>query len=54
MYIEVAAHCGNVAVCPENTMPVYKSAYDIGAELITSDEPEFMIAELAKSGLRRR
>ena len=101
MYIEVAAHRGNVAECPENTMPAYKSAYKIGAdmieldlhmtkdgeivlihdndlartadvsgkirdltydeimraaklgaELITSNEPEFMMAELKRVGLR--
>ena len=37
MYIEVAAHRGNVAICPENTMPAYKSAYDIGADMIELD-----------------
>ena len=37
MYIEVAAHRGNVALCPENTMPAYKSAYDIGADMIELD-----------------
>ena len=37
MYIEVAAHKGNVAECPENTMPAYKSAYKIGADMIELD-----------------
>ena len=37
MYIEVAAHRGNVALCPENTMPSYRSAYDIGADMIELD-----------------
>ncbi|MBE6569034.1 MAG: hypothetical protein E7658_02295 [Ruminococcaceae bacterium] len=37
MYIEVAAHRGNVALCPENTMPAYRSAYDIGADMIEVD-----------------
>ena len=37
MYIEVAAHRGNVALCPENTMPAYASAYDIGADMIELD-----------------
>ena len=37
MYIEVAAHRGNVALCPENTMPAYRSAYDIGADMIELD-----------------
>lgn len=37
MYIEVAAHRGNVALCPENTMSAYKSAYEIGADMIELD-----------------
>ena len=37
MYIEVAAHRGNVAEYPENTMPAYKSAYEIGADMIELD-----------------
>ncbi|MBQ7921910.1 MAG: hypothetical protein IJ325_04945 [Clostridia bacterium] len=37
MYIEVAAHRGNVALCPENTMPAFRSAYDIGADMIELD-----------------
>lgn len=37
MYIEVAAHRGNVATCPENTMSAYRSAYEIGADMIELD-----------------
>ena len=37
MYIEVAAHRGNVAEYPENTMSAYKSAYEIGADMIELD-----------------
>ena len=37
MYIEVAAHRGNVAECPENTMVAYESAYEIGADMIELD-----------------
>ena len=37
MYIEVAAHRGNVATCPENTMPAFASAYEIGADMIELD-----------------
>ena len=37
MYIEVAAHRGNVAEYPENTMVAYKSAYEIGADMIELD-----------------
>ena len=37
MYIEVAAHRGNVADCPENTMASYKSAYEIGVDMIELD-----------------
>ena len=37
MYIEVAAHRGNWAAYPENTMPAYKSAYDVGADMIELD-----------------
>ena len=37
MYIEVAAHRGNGADFPENTMPAYKSAYEIGADMIELD-----------------
>ena len=37
MYIEVAAHRGNVADFPENTMAAYKSAYEIGADMIELD-----------------
>ena len=37
MYIEVAAHRGNVADYPENTMSAYKSAYEIGADMIELD-----------------
>ena len=37
MYIEVAAHRGNVADYPENTMAAYKSAYEIGADMIELD-----------------
>jgi len=29
-------------------------AASLGAKLITSNEPEFMMAELAKAGLRQR
>ena len=57
MYIEVAAHRGNISEYPENTMLAYKSAYEIGADMIEldlhmSNEPAFMIAELKKAGLR--
>ena len=34
MYIEVAAHRGNVACYPENTMAAFRSAYEIGADMI--------------------
>lgn len=37
MYVEVAAHRGNVAVCPENTMAAFRSAYEIGADMIELD-----------------
>ncbi len=37
MYIEVAAHRGNVALYPENTMAAYRSAYDIGVDMIELD-----------------
>ena len=37
MYIEVAAHRGNVAHYPENSMPAYRSAYKIGADMIELD-----------------
>lgn len=37
MYIEVSAHRGNVALCPENTMPAFVSAYTIGADMIELD-----------------
>lgn len=37
MYIEVAAHRGNVALYPENSMPAYRSAYEIGADMIELD-----------------
>ena len=37
MYVEVAAHRGNVAEYPENTMLAYKSAYEIGADMIELD-----------------
>jgi len=37
MFIEVAAHRGNVADYPENTMAAYKSAYKIGADMIELD-----------------
>ena len=37
MYIEVAAHRGNVALYPENTMAAYRSAYEIGADMIELD-----------------
>lgn len=37
MYIEVAAHRGNVAEYPENTMLAYRSAYEIGADMIELD-----------------
>lgn len=37
MYIEVAAHRGDVAACPENTMPAFRSAYEIGADMIETD-----------------
>ena len=37
MYIEVAAHRGNVAEYPENTILAYKSAYEIGADMIELD-----------------
>ena len=37
MYVEVAAHRGNVVDFPENTMAAYKSAYEIGADMIELD-----------------
>ena len=37
MYVEVAAHRGNVAGYPENTMLAYRSAYEIGADMIELD-----------------
>lgn len=37
MYIEVAAHRGNVAEYPENTMLAYRSSYEIGADMIELD-----------------
>ena len=37
MYIEVAAHRGNVAEYPENTILAYRSAYEIGADMIELD-----------------
>lgn len=37
MYIEVAAHRGNVVGHPENTIPAYESAYAIGADMIECD-----------------
>lgn len=37
MYIEVAAHQGNQAGFPPNTMPAYISAYEIGADMIECD-----------------
>ena len=37
MYIEVAAHQGNIALCPSNTIAAYSSAYDIGADMIECD-----------------
>jgi glycerophosphoryl diester phosphodiesterase len=37
MYIEVAAHRGNVACYPENTMAAFRSAYEIGADMIELD-----------------
>lgn len=37
MYIEVAAHRGNVVEYPENTMLAYRSAYEIGADMIELD-----------------
>lgn len=36
-YIPVAAHRGNVDGFPENTMPAYRSAYEIGADMIELD-----------------
>ena len=37
MYIEVAAHRGNQALYPENTMLAYKSAYEISVDMIELD-----------------
>lgn len=37
MYIEVAAHQGNVCGFPPNTLPAYRSAYEIGADMIECD-----------------
>ena len=37
VHIEVAAHRGNLADYPENTMPAYISAYEIGADMIELD-----------------
>ncbi len=37
MFMQVAAHRGNVAGFPENTMPAYESAYEIGADMIELD-----------------
>lgn len=35
--IEVAAHRGNVDLFPENTIPAFESAYDIGVDMIELD-----------------
>ena len=37
MFIEVAAHRGNVVGYPENTIAAYRSAYEIGADMIELD-----------------
>lgn len=37
MYIEVAAHKGNIAKYPENTMSAYRSAYEVEADMIELD-----------------
>ena len=37
MYIEVAAHRGNVAEYPENTMPAFRAAYEQGYKIIETD-----------------
>lgn len=37
MYIEVAAHCGNVAKYPANSMSAFRSAYEIDADMIELD-----------------
>jgi len=37
MYIEVAAHQGNIAAYPHNTMPAFRSVYEIGADMIELD-----------------
>ena len=37
MFVEVAAHQGNMAKCPANTMPGFLSAYEIGADMIELD-----------------
>ena len=37
MYIEVAAHRGNVAEYPENTMLAFKKALEIGVDQIETD-----------------
>ncbi len=37
MKIEVAAHRGNRALFPENTMPAFRSAYDIKVDMIELD-----------------
>lgn len=37
MYIEVAAHRGNIKDFPENTMAAFASAYEVGADMIELD-----------------
>lgn len=37
MKIEVAAHRGNMALFPENTLPAFRSACEIGADMIELD-----------------
>ena len=46
MYIEVAASI--------RTIEDMKHAVSLGAELIISNEPAFMISELKKAGLREK
>ncbi|MBQ8642884.1 MAG: hypothetical protein IJ480_11785 [Clostridia bacterium] len=36
-YIPVAAHRGNIDGYPENTLPAFRSAYEIGADMIELD-----------------
>ena len=51
--IFVAAHRGFSAKYPENTMPAFRAAIELGVELVTVNNPDTILDLLRERGLHK-